>query len=70
MKQHLDFKKCQKNLFDRNTTCLEVVKSYLERIKDNNDLNIFIEVFEEESISRAKNIDKKITNKSAENLRA
>lgn len=68
MKQHLDFKKCQKNLFDRNTTCLEVVKSYLERIKDNNDLNIFIEVFEEESISRAKNIDKKITNKSAGKL--
>ena len=68
MKQHLDFKTCQKNLFDRNTTCLEVVKSYLKRIKDNNDLNIFIEVFEEESISRAKNIDKKITNKSAGKL--
>ena len=44
MKKHLDFKKCQKNIFDRNTTCLEVVKSYLERIKEKKDLNIFIEV--------------------------
>ena len=68
MKKHLDFKKCQKNIFDRNTTCLEVVKSYLERIKKKKDLNIFIEVFEEESISRAKSIDEKITNKSAGKL--
>ena len=29
-----------KKSFDRNT-CLEVVKSYLERIKDNNDLYFY-----------------------------
>ena len=68
MKKHSDFIKCQKNIFDRNVTCLEVVKSYLERIEKKNNLNIFVEVFEEESISRAKQIDKKIINKSAGKL--
>ena len=68
MKKHLDFKTCQKKIFDRSVTCLEVVESYLERIEKKKNLNIFIEVFEEESISIAKQIDKKIINKSAGKL--
>ncbi len=68
MKKHLDFDKCQNFYLDRTVTCLEVVKSCLERIEKKKNLNIFVEVFEEESISRAIQIDKKIINKSAGKL--
>ena len=39
------------------------VSQFIDRIKKTKDLNIFIEVFEEESIIRAKEIDKKIKKK-------
>ena len=45
------------------TTCVEVVKSYLDNIsKRNSQINAFIEVFEKESLRRAEIIDQKILN--------
>src|SRR5690606_31736114 len=38
----------------------ELVRSYLRNIESSKDLNIFLEVFEDEAIARAKAIDKKI----------
>ncbi|CAN5283503.1 Asp-tRNA(Asn)/Glu-tRNA(Gln) amidotransferase subunit GatA [soil metagenome] len=41
------------NLFSSATSCLEVVKFYLEKIQNLTHLNAFSEVFHEESIERA-----------------
>ena len=49
-------------------TCVETVKDCVQRIHDKKDLNIFLEVFEEESLLSAKKIDQKIKNKSAGKL--
>ena len=43
-----------------NTTVSEMVEYYLENIEKNKDLNVFLEVFYEESKKRAVEIDKKI----------
>lgn len=41
-------------------SCESLVHTYLQRIKDNRHLNAYLEVFGEEAITRAKEIDKKI----------
>lgn len=51
----------QSLLKEKKITCADLVKNYLKRIKENRHLNIFLEVFEEESLSRAKEIDEKIS---------
>ena len=35
-------------------TCLSLTKSYLQRIHDQQDLNAFLEVYEEEALARLK----------------
>lgn len=43
-------------------TCVELVNHYLKKIKEHQRLNAFLEVFEEEALTRAKEIDLKIKN--------
>lgn len=50
----------QKDISDSKTSCLEITQDYLNRIADNQHLNAFLEVFEEESLSQARQIDEKI----------
>ena len=52
---HLNPSKYIFNLSDKS--CLECVKEFIEKINKKKDLNIFIEVFEKESLIRAKEID-------------
>ena len=52
----------QKALQNKSTSCLEITNSYLQTIKDNTHLNAFVEVFNDEAISKAKEVDKKIKN--------
>jgi len=49
-------------------SCVETVKDYINRIYAKKDLNIFLEVFEKDSLLKAEKIDKKIKNKSAGKL--
>lgn len=58
----------QKALEQGTYTCVDIVKHYLSNINKQKHLNAFIEVFEEESIERAKLIDEKIKNKKAGKL--
>ncbi len=51
----------QKELFDKGTLSVEeCVNSFLNKINERNNLNAFLEVYSEEAIRRAKEIDQKI----------
>lgn len=58
----------QKALEQGTYTCVDIVTHYLSNISNQKHLNAFIEVFESESIERAKLIDEKIKNKKAGKL--
>ena len=51
-----------------NVSCLELVNGYLANIRKYKNLNVFLEVFEDEAIQKAKSIDKKIEAGSAGRL--
>ena len=57
-----------KEAISSGTTVQEVLGKYLTRIQDNNHLNVFLEVFEESALERAKEIDEKIKLGSAGRL--
>ena len=42
------------------TTCKKIVQHYLKEIEKNKCLNAFVEVFSEEALKRAQEIDEKI----------
>jgi aspartyl-tRNA(Asn)/glutamyl-tRNA(Gln) amidotransferase subunit A len=46
-------------LRDHPDGCSQAVRYYLERIRENKNLNAFLEVYEDEAIDRAKALDKK-----------
>jgi len=58
----------QKAIFAGKTSCLDIVSIFLKKIEKQKHLNIFLEVFSEESIRLAKKIDKKIKNNSGGKL--
>ena len=47
------------SLTANQTNCEAVVRHYLEMISKNNALNAFVEVYEQEALERAKELDKK-----------
>lgn len=47
-------------------TCFELVNHYLQKIREQRHLNAFLEVFEEESLARAKEIDAGIKSSSGQ----
>lgn len=49
-------------------TVVDITQSYLAKIKESKNLNAFLEVFEEESLQQAKEIDQKIANGTAGKL--
>ena len=49
-------------------SCLSLTQSYIKNIDSNKNLNAFIEVFTDEAIQRARQIDKKIRNGTAGKL--
>lgn len=52
----------QQKLITGNTSCLEAVDYFLKKISENAHLNAFVEVYQEESIERAKLLDEKRKN--------
>ena len=55
--QFKDIQQYQKDLASNKTDCLTAVKHYLQKIEDAQRLNAIVEVFAEESILRAKQLD-------------
>ena len=49
-------------------SCVELVNNYLANIKESEDLNIFLEVFNESALESAKGVDKKIKEGTAGKL--
>ncbi len=49
----------QQQLSEGKTSCIDAVQFYLNKIKKNERLNAFVEVYAEESLSRAKFLDEK-----------
>ena len=68
MKVYSSFTELQNALNSKTITCVEVVNSYLLQIKKHNHLNAFIEVYENDAIERAKEIDEKILRGTAGKL--
>lgn len=58
----------QANLQNKSLTVVELVNRYLQTIKKHENLNVFLEVFEEEAILMAQQIQAKIDNNSAGRL--
>ena len=50
------------------TDCLSLTKSYIRQIEKNKNLNAFVEVFEDEALQKAKQIDVKIAKGTAGKL--
>jgi aspartyl-tRNA(Asn)/glutamyl-tRNA(Gln) amidotransferase subunit A len=62
------FEDLRSRLASRETTCVDVTQSYLKEIERTKHLNAFLHVFPEESLERARAIDKKLANGSAASL--
>ncbi|MBT8218619.1 MAG: Asp-tRNA(Asn)/Glu-tRNA(Gln) amidotransferase subunit GatA [Bacteroidia bacterium] len=54
----------QDQLGTDRTTCVEIVEYYLENIEASKHLNIYVEIFANEALERAKFLDKKLADKS------
>ena len=61
-------KQLQEDIGSKTTSCVDVVRGFLKRIDTNKDLNAFIEVFENEALERAVQIDEKILSGNAGRL--
>ncbi len=62
------FEYIQKQIDKKTLNLVDLCEVYLSRIKKNSDLNIFVEVFEKEALSKAKEIQNKIIAKKAGSL--
>jgi aspartyl-tRNA(Asn)/glutamyl-tRNA(Gln) amidotransferase subunit A len=59
MPKYSTLKAVQTDLRDGKTTCLQLVDHYLQQIEKSDALNIYVEVFEDEVLHRARELDKK-----------
>ena len=64
LKNKKSFLQVRDDLQNQKTTVRSITANYIKSIHDNKDLNIFIEVFENEAINRANEIDEKIKSKT------
>lgn len=58
--QFSSYKDLRKKLLDRQTSCEAVVQDYLERILKNRDSNVYITVFSDSALERARELDRKL----------
>jgi len=62
------FKEIKKSILDGKTTLKNEVKNYLDNIKNQSDLNAFLQVYESEALEQAEIIDNKIKEGTAGKL--
>lgn len=65
---HLTISAVQADIASGKTTATQLVTSYLEKIKENNHLNAFLEVFDESALAAAAEVDKKVASGTAGRL--
>jgi len=67
-KIYTSLKEIQQDIQTQQTSCKKLVAFYLNRIEQNKHLNAFIEVYADEALAKAEEIDAKIKNNSAGKL--
>ena len=60
MKNFTSLNEIHKSIKSGSISCQSLVNYYLDRIDKHKDLNVYVEVFAEEALMRAKNIDEKL----------
>lgn len=60
MYQYQDIEQLNFDLKNHKITCVQLVQEYIQRIKEKNHLNTYLEVFEKSAIEQAKSIDAEI----------
>lgn len=68
MKEYQTLSELQSDLRVGNLSCVRLVQQFLERIESNRHLNAFVEVYAEEALEAAREIDQKIQNGTAGRL--
>ena len=68
MKAYSSFREVRNDLQNGTLSCRDLVKQHLSNIRDKAHLNAFLSVFEEEALSRADEVDKKISANKAGKL--
>ncbi len=68
MKAYCSLSEIQTDLSNNAISCVDLVKSYVSRIQDKKNLNIFLEVFEKSALEKAKLVDEKVQSKTAGKL--
>jgi aspartyl-tRNA(Asn)/glutamyl-tRNA(Gln) amidotransferase subunit A len=68
MTKYNSFKAVKQAIYSGETNCLSLVKHYLEQIEVNKNLNVFLEVYANEAIKQAENVDQKIKDGTAGRL--
>lgn len=68
MKFYADYSDIRKDLFSGQITCADIVHHHLTKIKNNQQLNAFLSVYDDEALLRAADIDIKIKSGTAGKL--
>jgi aspartyl-tRNA(Asn)/glutamyl-tRNA(Gln) amidotransferase subunit A len=68
LKTYGSFREIRNDLQNGEISCRDLVKHHLSNIREKSHLNVFLSVFEEEALSRASAVDKKISEKTAGKL--
>ncbi|HEY1054330.1 MAG TPA: amidase family protein, partial [Emticicia sp.] len=68
MAKYNSLKEIQEAISQQETSCVELVKYYLQRIEENKNLNVFLEVYADEALKHAEEVDNKIKKGTAGRL--
>lgn len=68
MKKYTSLQDIQADLAEGTITCKELTEFYLKNIKNQKHLNVFVDVYEEEALAKAKEVDQKLKNGTAGKL--
>lgn len=68
MKKYTSLQDIQTDLAQGTITCKELTKFYLKNIKEQKHLNAFVDVYEEEALAKAEEVDQKLKNGTAGKL--
>lgn len=68
MKTYNSLSEVQTDLNNNSVTCTDLTNAYIQRIEEKKDLNIFLEVFKNSALEKAKEVDEKIKNKTGGKL--
>jgi aspartyl-tRNA(Asn)/glutamyl-tRNA(Gln) amidotransferase subunit A len=68
VKTYNSFAEIQSDLSNNTISCVGLTQSYIKNINDKKSLNIFLEVFEQSALAKAKEVDEKLQTKTAGKL--